>query len=77
MRKFKKSIVIGRVGLGSTCTNTMLYAGQNVRLTTSHEEHRGKHFKLIEVLDDLMKVEWQKRIYFFYYTELEVVKSCI
>lgn len=25
MRKFKKSIVIGSVELGSTCTNTMLY----------------------------------------------------
>lgn len=57
--------------------NTMLYVGQTVRLTTSHEEHRGKHFKVIEVLDDLVKVEWQKRIYFFYHTELEVVKSCI
>lgn len=72
---YRRTCRCGR--LGSTYTNTMLYTGQTVRLTTSDEEHRGKYFKVIEVLDDLVKVEWQKRIYFFYCTELEVVKSCI
>lgn len=76
-KNIKKAIIIGNIGLGGTCINTMLYAGQTVRLRTNHEEHKGKHFKVIEVLDDLIKVEWQKRIYFFYCTELEVVKSSI
>lgn len=76
-KRLENYAIASHIGLGSTCTNTMLYAGQTVRLRTSHEEHRGKHFKVIEVLYDLVKVEWQKRIYFFYCTELEVVKSCI
>jgi len=57
-----------------TDANNVLAVGLLVRLKTDHEEHRGKYFKVENIDTSLIKVSWQKRIYYFYDTELEVVK---
>lgn len=55
-------------------SNNVLSVGILVRLKTAHEEHKGKFFKIENIDTSLIKVSWQNRIYFFYDTELEVVK---
>ena len=57
-----------------TDANNVLAVGLLVRLITDHEEHRGKYFKVENTDTSLIKVSWQNRIYYFYDTELEVVK---
>jgi len=59
-----------------TDANNVLAVGLLVRLKTDHEEHRGKHFKVENTDTSLIKVSWQNRIYYFYDSELEVVKPC-
>lgn len=55
-------------------SNNVLVPGLLVRLKTDHEEHKGKHFKVENTDTSLIKVSWQNKIYYFYDTELEVVK---
>jgi hypothetical protein len=57
-----------------TDANNVLAVGLLVRLKTDHKEHRGKYFKVENTDTSLIKVSWQNRIYYFYDTELEVVK---
>ena len=57
-----------------TDANNVLAVGRLVRLKTDYEEHRGKHFKVENTDTSLIKVSWQNRIYYFYDSELEVVK---
>jgi hypothetical protein len=49
-----------------------------VRLLTMHEEHRGKYFKLLEYIsEDMVKVDWNGNIYYFYESELQLVSQNI
>jgi hypothetical protein len=57
-----------------TDANNVLAVGLLVRLKTDHKEHRGKYFKVENTDTSLVKVSWQNRIYYFYDSEMEVVK---
>lgn len=49
--------------------------GREVQLISSITEHKGKYFKILELIDDKIVVVWQNIFYEFYPEELEFVKN--